>query len=266
MNVKCDYCGAMIDETLKVCPQCGAPLSGKNRTSSEQPKTIEELKVWYIAHHLPPPEITRFFIGKDIPDPKAFGIFKNGVGDFVVYKNKSTGERVIRYKGADEAYAVNELYQRLKAEIVDQKGRQPSGPSRPASSAYSAPSKKKKRKGCLIAILIFLAFVIFAAIFDKTPPNGYYNYQGTQYYHQGSSWYYYDDATDDWYKSSGLDEINSDNANDYRIDNHVGKDFEASTWYDAGNTNNDYDWDDDDDWDYGSDDWDSGSTDWDSDW
>ena len=91
MNIRCDYCGAMIDETSDRCPNCGAPLSGANRTSDEQPKTIEELKAWYVAHHLPAPEITRFFIGKDIPDPKAFGIFKNGVGDFVVYKNKSNG-------------------------------------------------------------------------------------------------------------------------------------------------------------------------------
>ena len=54
-----------------------------------------------------------FFIGKDIKEPKAFGIYKNSAGDFVVYKNKSNGERVIRYQGTDEGYAVNELYQRL---------------------------------------------------------------------------------------------------------------------------------------------------------
>ena len=28
MNIKCDYCGAMIDETAKCCSKCGAPLSG----------------------------------------------------------------------------------------------------------------------------------------------------------------------------------------------------------------------------------------------
>ena len=125
MKIKCNYCGAMIDETAKSCPNCGAPLSGANRTADEQPKTIEELQAWYVAHPLPPENITRFFIGKDIREPKAFGIYKNEVGDCVVYKNKSTGERAIRYQGADEAYAVNELYQRLKAEIVDQKSHNP---------------------------------------------------------------------------------------------------------------------------------------------
>lgn len=260
MKIRCDYCNAIIDETEERCPNCGAPLSGANRTSSEQPKTILELKAWYIAHHLPPEEVTRFFIGKNITEPKAFGIYKNEVGDCVVYKNKSTGERAIRYQGADEAYAVNELYQRLKAEISDQKG------NRPVVVNQVVDTKKKKRKGCLIAIIIFFAIGILAAIFDKTPPNGYYNYQGTQYYHQGSSWYYYDDATDDWYRSSDLDGINSDNANDYRVYTHSGKDFESSSWYDAGSTNDDYGWDSDSDWDSGSDSWDSGSTDWDSDW
>ena len=86
----------MIEETVESCPHCGAPLSGANRTASEQPKTIDELKEWYVAHHLPPEEVTRFFIGKNITEPKAFGIYKNDVGDVVVYKNKSTGERAIR--------------------------------------------------------------------------------------------------------------------------------------------------------------------------
>ena len=144
MQVKCDFCGSMIDEKSERCPCCGAPLSGANRTSKEQPKTIEELRAWYIAHHLPPEEVTRFFIGKNITEPKAFGIYRDSNGDFVVYKNKSTGERAVRYKGADEKYAVNELYQRLKAEIADQKGTHPNHPQQPAvDTSYK---KKKMRK------------------------------------------------------------------------------------------------------------------------
>ena len=263
MKIQCNYCGAMIDETVRYCPQCGAPLSGANRVADEQPKTIEQLHGWYVAHHLPPEHITRFFIGKDIKEPKAFGIYQNSTGDFVVYKNKSNGERAIRYQGADEAYAVNELYQRLKAEIVDQKAAHPAASSRPA-----APVKKKKKWGCIIpAFIFFLAMVLFA-IFDKTPPNGYYNYQGQRYYHQGTEWYYYDANTDDWEKTSLDIDINSDNADEYRIYSHEGKQFEESSWYDAGSTSDDNDWDDDDDWgsSYSDSDWDSGSTDWDSDW
>jgi hypothetical protein len=261
MKIKCDYCSAMIEETSERCPNCGAPLSGANRTSNEQPKTIEELQAWYVAHHLPPEEITRFFIGKNITEPKAFGIYKDTNGDCVVYKNKSTGERVIRYQGSDETYAVNELYQRLRAEIVDQKA------NRPSNQPPAADGKKKKRKGCgcMIAILVLFLIGAILSVFDNTPPNGYYNYHGTQYYHQGSSWYYYDSNTDDWYESQDID-IDKDNASDYRVYDHSGKDFESTSWYDAGSNSDDYDWDDDDDWGGSSSDWDSGSTDWDSDW
>ena len=264
MQVKCNYCGALIDDSCETCPKCGAPLSGAHRTAKGQPKTIEELKAWYTAHHLPPEEITRFFIGKDIREPKAFGIYRDGNGDFVVYKNKSTGERAIRYQGSDEQYAVNELYQRLKAEIADQKG------NRPANTTQQPPAKKKKKKkGCLIAIIIFTVLAMLTAIFDHSAPNGYYKYNGTQYYHQGSSWYYYDKETDDWYKSTESIDIDDKNAKDFQIDerDHVGKDFKETSWYDSGSHSDDSGWDSDSDWDSGGgDSWDSGGTDWDSDW
>ena len=254
----------MIDETATSCPHCGAKLSGVNRTSDGQPKTIEELQQWYVGHHLPPEEITRFFIGKNIKEPKAFGIYKTSTGDCVVYKNKSTGERVVRYQGADEAYAVNELYQRLKAEIADQKQ------ANSHSSATSTPPKKKKKRGCfngcLISIIAFIALIILAAIFDNSPPDGYYNYNGTQYYHQNWSWYYYDTETDDWYKSSEKIDITDKNATDYQTFSHEGKDFESTSWYDSGIHSDDSGWDSDSDWDSGGDSWNSGGTDWDSDW
>ena len=123
MRVKCNYCDQMIEDNLKYCPNCGASMPTANRTASGQPKTIEELKAWYTAHDLPPENVTRFFIGKDIREPRAFGIFKNGNGEFVVYKNKSDGSRAVRYQGYDEGYAVNELYLKLKSEILNQKGR-----------------------------------------------------------------------------------------------------------------------------------------------
>ena len=263
MKVKCNYCGALIEETSETCPKCGAPLSGSHRTAKEQPKTIAELQEWYVAHHLPPEEITRFFIDKNITEPKAFGIYRDDNGDFVVYKNKSTGERAIRYKGADEQYAVNELYQRLKAEIADQKGNRPSS----QQPVVDNTKKKQKKKGCLIAIIILCVIGILGAIFDKTPPNGYYHYNGAQYYHQGSSWYYYDKEKDDWFPSTEEIDIDKKNAKDFQTDQHYGKDFESSSWYDSGSHSDDNDsWDNDSDWDSGSDSWDSGSTDWDSDW
>ena len=70
-------------------------LSGVNMEIKE--KTIEELKSWYIARKLPPEETTRFFIGKNIKEPRAFGIYQDG-NKFIVYKNKADGSRAVRYK------------------------------------------------------------------------------------------------------------------------------------------------------------------------
>lgn len=258
MNIKCDYCGSMIDERSESCPHCGAKLSGVNRLSTEQPKTIEELQAWYTAHNLPPEEITRFFIGKNITEPKAFGIYKTETGDCVVYKNKSTGERAIRYQGADEGYAVNELYQRLKAEIADQKA---------AHGSPKQPKKNKKTaKGCLIALIVFIILGVVAVAMDKSAPNGYYNYDNTEYYHQGSSWYRYDKDADNWVTTTSMsDIITKDNAGDYSYNNHEGMRFEETSWYDDGSSDDSDDWDSDNSWD-SDDDWSSSSTDWDSDW
>ena len=123
MNIKCNYCGEMFSETLEKCPSCGAPNSNVKRTTVDQPTTIEELKDWYRSKGLPSYETTRFFIGIDYKGPRAFGIYYDKYLGYVVYKNKDNGERAIRYQGTDEAYAVNELFMRLKQEILEQKSR-----------------------------------------------------------------------------------------------------------------------------------------------
>ena len=122
MKIKCEYCGAMIEDTEDKCPNCGAANTNVKRMADRTPKTIEELESWYRARNLPPYETTRFFIGIDYRQPRAFGIYKDG-NEFVVYKNKADGSRAVRYRGTDEAYAVNEIYLKLKSEILNQKAR-----------------------------------------------------------------------------------------------------------------------------------------------
>ncbi len=105
----CLRCGSTYEDSLYQCPECGE-INRSRHTDHGSPKTIEELKRWYQDRKLPPAETTRFFIGTDYKNPRAFGIYKDtNSGEFIVYKNKDTGERVIRYKGWDEAYAVNVL-------------------------------------------------------------------------------------------------------------------------------------------------------------
>ena len=289
MKIKCDYCGQMVEESLQTCPNCGAALSGVNRMASSQPQTIEELKQWYISHNLPPEHITRFFIGKNIKEPKAFGIYKDDNGDFVVYKNKANGERAVRYQGHDEGYAVNELYQRLRAEIADQKGRSNAGKRTSASS--SGKHKRRKPFNPLAAFFLSLLFskmgitmlvvmsFLLMAYFDHSPARGYYRYNGRDYYYQKSHWYEYDAEKDDWYTyddADFLDELITDTtSSEYRIDDHEGSLFEDSDWYDPDTSYSSSSSDDDSwsssDWDSGSswdssDSWDSGGSDWDSDW
>ena len=55
----------------------------------DQPRTIEELRNWFKENGYEP-AVTRFFAGVDVKSPKAFGIYKDDFGEFVVYKNKCT--------------------------------------------------------------------------------------------------------------------------------------------------------------------------------
>ena len=122
MYVKCAYCGSMINSTDAKCRNCGAANDAIVRTVKEQPHTIVEFQEWYKSKGLPPYTVTRFFIGEDYRGARAFGIYYNeNNGNYVVYKNTSSGQRCVHYEGCDEEYAVNELLQRLQAEIIQQK-------------------------------------------------------------------------------------------------------------------------------------------------
>ncbi len=175
-SVICDFCGSYIDSTQAECPNCGAPNSQFQRTASDTPRTIEELKAWYASKGLPSEHVTRFFIGRDVADPKAFGIFRDEAGNFVVYKNKADGSRAVRYKGKDEAYAVNEIYLKLKSEILEQKEHKlnNAGPrTAPATSRYSGTRStpagstgKQEIKQSLITILITV--IVAIAMFGLT--------------------------------------------------------------------------------------------------
>ena len=207
-RVKCNYCGSYIDDSLTNCPQCGAVNEHMIRFADKTPKTIEELKEWYRERNLPPEETTRFFIGKDISSPRAFGIYEKD-GKYTVYKNKSDGTRAIRYEGRDEAYAVNEIYMKLKEEILNQKNRnltRTSG-SRAGTSSYQKYSKNKIL-GLLFSkvgrtVIIFIIISLLSVVFAEKPlKTGYYTKgldDAVYYYDAGNSeWWVYNTALSDW--------------------------------------------------------------------
>lgn len=264
MRVRCEYCGSIIEDTDAVCPQCGAPNDAAQPGGTAVPQTIEELKSFCAARSLPLAQM-RFFLGQDVQEARAFGIYQDEGGRFVVYKNKADGTRAVRYRGADEAYAVNEIYQKLKSEIANQRDYR-------ASRGSSWSTGKKTRPPIILIVIAILAANLLISSFvrglrNHSSDNGYYYYNDSYYYNQSDVWYAYDDALYEWVPAV-VDEELSENYSDYYessvYSNSYGvEDFSDSSYY--VESDQDSDWDDDD-WDWGGSDWDSGSTDWDSDW
>ena len=254
MKIKCDYCGNTYEEFQERCPFCSAP-NPSHHEGDDQPRTIEELKKWYKDRNLPPENITRFYIGVDYKYPKAFGIFKDENGEFVVYKNKADGTRSIRYKGHDEAYAVDEIFQKLKDEIVHQKcvnaqRRDPSySPSSPwdfsdspsgahhssssysSSSSYDSSNSGYTDEGKAFSRIITIMVSILTACVVLSCCSGGYSGGGSSSGSTGGSNTGYISGYHSTYRN-----------------------YNDNSW-----SNNDYDWDSSDSWDYDS-------TDWDSDW
>lgn len=264
MRIKCDYCGYYIEDTDKFCGVCGAPNDHLMRSADGVPKTIEELKCFCASHRLPL-EKMRFFIGVDYKEPKAFGIYKDESGNFIVYKNKADGTRAVRYRGTDEAYAVNEIYQKMKSEIQLRKR---------AGSPQPTKKKKSPLRESLLILLIYVLIVGFIAFMlamtSNDPSRGYYRYDDDYYYYQNSTWYYYDDDNGGWDYAYDVDEELTENPKDYFESKSYSSDFGTDDFEDTEyySVTEDDDWDDDwddDDWDDGND-WDMGDTDWDTDW
>lgn len=273
MKIKCEYCDSYISDTDENCPNCGAVNPMFNRSSREIPRTIEELKKWYTAHNLPSPEQTRFFIGENFKGPRAFGIYQDGER-FIVYKNKDNGSRAVRYDGPDEAYAVNEIYMKLKETVAQQKSinRSNAVPKKPVRSVPQTGGKKPVKVSTIIWIILLL-LAIYGAYIDKTDTrqNDFKPFQGNYYQAWGQYGYSDYDYDTNTYSGGGY---YSDYDYDYGSGSGSGSSYSSggSFWDSFGSSSSDdsdsswdWDWDSDSDWD-SYDSWDSDYGDWDSDW
>ena len=271
---KCPFCGATLSSEDKVCPSCGAPneryVADTPRTVFF-PKTIAELQEYCAERGMPLLKM-RFFIGEDFKEPKAFGIYQDG-NDFVVYKNKSNGQRAVRYRGPDEEHAVDEIFTKLLEECHN-RGIYPDGKPARGETTRNGGSTRSRGSGAgggrsggsnalWIALVCFLGLMALAMIHDFRlhKNDAYYQYNNQYYYHYGSDWYTSDSGYDDWY------EVYDFPVEDYE-DYYVGEDFDSdwgvsdfksSDTYeelreDNSSSSSDYD------------SWDSSDTDWDSDW
>ena len=300
----CGFCGSLIPrneaaaQSATAVQTAPAAESGQPKRRVQTPQTIDELLAFCERHELPLSKM-RFFIGLDYPGAKAYGIYQDKNGDFVVYKNKADGSRAVRYRGPDEAYAVNELFQKLKEEATSQRARK-AGAAQvgyPASSAHesnpynysngetSLPRTGKRKPNKLLIGIIALAAAITigrtAAAINQThhPSTGYYQYNGNTYYSQNDNWYLYD-SYGGWYPIYSVEDELLNNSGDYYTSYSYDEDYGVESFadsqyyssydYSSGSSYSDsdsswsWDWDDDDSWD-SSDDWDWDS-DWDSDW
>lgn len=270
MKIPCEYCGQMIPETAQTCPHCGAANSRVKRTAYGVPTTMEELRAYCQQHNLPLQDM-RVFLGEDYRGAKAFGIYRDeSTGNFIVYKNKADGTRAVRYEGDDEAYAVNELYLKIKERVDEQK--------RHMGAKGSKGSNVSDRAGKILIKSLTYQMIIFGMVLvmllvgwgvaAARPSSGYYVYQDNTYYYDSSCWYEWDDYDEEWSPTQADGELEK-NADDY-YQSHSWRagygtgDFTESSWYSEKEWA-DSDWDSDYDWD-SSDSWDSSYDDWDSDW
>ena len=267
---QCPYCGGTVSSDEKHCTHCGAKNESYVEDTSRQifqPKTIEELRE-YCAERGMPLLRMRFFIGEDFKEPRAFGIYRDG-DRFIVYKNKDNGQRAIRYQGPDEAYAVNELFQKLLSECHN-RGIYPDGNPGGTTRNAGSPSRAKKASWLVPILSVLFGFFLLIGLplicsSAAHKNDGYYKFDSSSktWYHYGDSWYYSDIGSSDWY--TGYPVVVDDYTDYYIGDDYESDwgitDFKSSDTYDDLRSSSD-----NDSYDSGYDSWDSGGTDWSSDW
>ena len=271
MTIQCPYCERKYSDAESNCPYCGAingvgprtPQPAPAANKSSLPQTIEELQA-FCARHEMPLEKMRFFIGEDYRGARAFGIYRDARGECVVYKNKADGSRAIRYQGPDEAFAVREIYEKLREETLRRKS---------GSTPSRARVPVRRSGGISVSKMFFIIFAVIVGVnllrgaVNNRPKRGYYRYEGEYYYYQSGKWYGYDDDINDWLLYPAVDSLLEDDYSEYyesvRYDeSYPVSNFSDTEYYESSRSSDD----DDDSWDYDWDDWDSGDTDWDSDW
>ena len=206
--VRCTFCDNLMKETDLNCPFCGTPHDPVRQASAGGPRTIYELKQFGRKLGISFARL-HFHIGENYKGRCAFGIYKDErTGYYVVYKNKDNGKRAIRYNGADEAYAVNEIYQKLKERIALYNN----DPRNNPADLYREPSRSELRSGTPYApngftvfYLILLGVITILMIFiaDAGGSSGSSGSSSRYESSYDSGYGHYDYSYSDWGSDSG---------------------------------------------------------------
>lgn len=204
--IRCTFCDNLMRETDLNCPFCGTPHNPAGGSAPSAPQTMYELRKFADAVGISLERI-HFHLGEDYKGRCAFGMYRDEkTGNYVVYKNKDNGKRAIRYEGPDEAYAVNELYQKLKERMTMYRN----NPMNRHTDLYKDPKPDLVNMGStktgIIIVVIVTVFIILLYMLSYSI--GYIPNSGGG----GSSTRYessYDNDSDysysDWGSDSGSD-------------------------------------------------------------
>ena len=110
-------------------------------------------------------------------------------------------------------YAVNELYERLQDEILNQKAHYVERQSKISFESLTKQQERKLVKGIIIALAFFF-LIGFLLSLDKYR-DGYYHYGNAHYYNSNDNWYYYDDTSEYWFPASSVPDGLKQNADKY---------------------------------------------------
>ena len=79
----------------------------------------------------------RFFVGENRRDARCFGIYQDpNTLEFVVYKNKASGDHVERYRGYDEAEAAQIFWDKIESETEMRQARYGGAVSASSAASY----------------------------------------------------------------------------------------------------------------------------------
>lgn len=204
--IKCTFCDNLMRETDLNCPFCGTPHDPVRQASAAGPHTIYELKQFGRMMGISF-ERLHFHIGENYKGRCAFGIYKDEkTGNFVVYKNKDNGERAIRYEGPDEAYAVNEIYQKLKERAAGYRNDSRNNPA----DLYRKPSRGELQThrpnvlGIVLLVFGFIWFILMLIVGTGTGSSGSSSSgYGSSYRYESDRDSGYSQSYSDWDSDSG---------------------------------------------------------------